>query len=633
MTSLLYDHRDGLAFTPLLLVVAAEGIDLGLPPTGPLFKEGAMLSVQELIERAESELKGSGYISTISSHSMSMCQALLLLAYRMINSRQISRAVVYLSLCSQTLDGIWEKRCADAAAEVKMNGVQMASVEEELLCNLTWIASSFSMWITLQFPNLSMILQSSKYRLDFGQLPITEVTSRSSIYQLDYMSGNLSALKSQERNGRILSSLASVHCYVEHYLCETATTSFLSLDSQVALLDKEAQILVATVSRFLGLKSCLLSSSTQSTPSNKTLIQSTHVQVILAIAEKTVEATATSISRSTRSPSSSFQATTVELQVDTISNLVVAFELLFAFTLPLSFQRGGSHEVVINNYFEKFAMDSTATEAIENHKWQMMMTLQSLGIILNQENMSCTQRINVKKQVDNLTGLVQAALFANDIEFAASSSSTTTATSQSSTSSTFSPFTSSNMFISGADAANPSSNFNDSTFTAGQYDYAHHPNLGTPTQSNYPPHKFTQNYLYDHHPRHDQSPVSPRYFSIPFSDVDDISVHPIFNPFHQIQSMAPASRDLGPSSTMMYYQDDNLMPPFSPAEQRPKYDNDAYHDGSSTLHSISLHTKHNSRSQMNVQTDPALIHYSNSDANLSNSPYPTDLMLSDYRTS
>jgi hypothetical protein len=89
MTSLLYDHRDGLAFTPLLLIVAAEGIDLGLPPAEPLFKEGAMLSAKELIERAESELKGSNFSLINSSHSVAMCQALLLLTYRMLSNSQV----------------------------------------------------------------------------------------------------------------------------------------------------------------------------------------------------------------------------------------------------------------------------------------------------------------------------------------------------------------------------------------------------------------------------------------------------------------------------------------------------------------------------------------------------------------
>lgn len=88
-TSLLYDHRDGLAFTPLLLVVAAEGLDLGLPRSEPLFKEAALLSSKELVERAESELKRGRYNSTMSCHGMAMCQTLLLLTFRMLNCSQV----------------------------------------------------------------------------------------------------------------------------------------------------------------------------------------------------------------------------------------------------------------------------------------------------------------------------------------------------------------------------------------------------------------------------------------------------------------------------------------------------------------------------------------------------------------
>jgi len=85
----LYDQRDGLAFNSLLLVISAEGVDLGLPRAEPFFKEAAIVSAEELIDRAESELKHSCYASTMANHSMSMCQTLLLLTYRKLNNAQI----------------------------------------------------------------------------------------------------------------------------------------------------------------------------------------------------------------------------------------------------------------------------------------------------------------------------------------------------------------------------------------------------------------------------------------------------------------------------------------------------------------------------------------------------------------
>jgi hypothetical protein len=86
---MLYDHRDSLAYPPLILLVAAEGLDLGIPHTEPLFEEGSLLCLEELLERAETELKRSLYSSTVISHALSLCQTLLLLSYRKLNAAQI----------------------------------------------------------------------------------------------------------------------------------------------------------------------------------------------------------------------------------------------------------------------------------------------------------------------------------------------------------------------------------------------------------------------------------------------------------------------------------------------------------------------------------------------------------------
>ena len=89
LQSLLYDHRDGAAHASLLLIIAAEGLDLGMPAAEPLFEAGALPSVDMLLERGESEFKRgtSAYTSTLQA--MSNCQTLLLLAYRMLVSSRI----------------------------------------------------------------------------------------------------------------------------------------------------------------------------------------------------------------------------------------------------------------------------------------------------------------------------------------------------------------------------------------------------------------------------------------------------------------------------------------------------------------------------------------------------------------
>lgn len=89
LQSLLYDHRDGVAHASLLLIVAAEGLDLGMPAAEPLFDAGALPSVDMLLERGESELKRGTSAFTSTLQAMSNCQTLLLLAYRMLVTSRI----------------------------------------------------------------------------------------------------------------------------------------------------------------------------------------------------------------------------------------------------------------------------------------------------------------------------------------------------------------------------------------------------------------------------------------------------------------------------------------------------------------------------------------------------------------
>lgn len=517
-----------------------------------------------------------------------------------------------------------------------MNGIQMADVEEELLCNLTWICSSLSLWITLQLPNLSTVLENQfKYRLDISQIPAIN-TTQSSLYQLDYMSGNISVLKSQQSNGKILSSLASVQCFVEQYLCDFVPLITLALDTPCSKWDVESEILVGTVARFLGLKSCLSLSSSTNLFHNKITIQPSHIHLILTVAAKTVEIAATPITFSEHNTQvkNNIRMATVGLQVDTIANLVLAFELLFASILR---QFSQSQEKILKTYFENFEMTSEGLDMIESNKWQMMMTLQSLSIILSQEVMSCPQRFEIKKQLDGLISIVQNALIGSEVGLTSASTISTSAES------------------SGNSVANTFNNLFDHpsiTFMGGAGD-GHLDILDQFPPSH--PRRYSQGqyqyYTYDSHPHHQKqkqqpqhlSPISPHYFSIPFSDVDEISSHPIFNPFQQHRSQpqitTPTSKNSASTSSMMFNNDgNNTLPSLSPTIERKGYTSDPFDNGISpdTLNSVSLYSQHERPKVFSptIKTEAPMVHYSAIDsAILSNSPYPTtnEFLHSEYK--
>lgn len=271
-----------------------------------------------------------------------------------------------------------------------MNGVQVAKIEEEQMDNTYWLVGSFSLWICLQIPAVASTL-SLNHRLSSAQLPLIDI-NHSALYQLDLMSGNLSVLKSHDRNNQILYSLASTYNLIEQYLYDPVPPSPLAFESQCNHPIKEVELMISTASRFLGLKSCLAPG-----PAHKTIITASHIHILLTFANKTIESSCT-VKDVHRSTSSSMQATTIGLHVATISTLATVFEFLLAFCLPPPSFRA-QKEIL-----DKFDLATDLEgDIIETKKRQMLNSIQSFDTILEEECMSCPSRVSVKKQMIRLS--------------------------------------------------------------------------------------------------------------------------------------------------------------------------------------------------------------------------------------
>ena len=95
------------------------------------------------------------------------------------------------------------------------------------------------------------------------------------------MSGNLSVLKSHDKDSRILYTLASTYNLIEQYLYDPVPPSPLAFESQCSHPNKQVELLVFASSRYLGLKSCLAPG-----PSDKTIITVSHIHILLTFANK-----------------------------------------------------------------------------------------------------------------------------------------------------------------------------------------------------------------------------------------------------------------------------------------------------------------------------------------------------------
>lgn len=413
------------------------------------------------------------------------------------------------------MDVIWERRSKEGTAEVKMNGVQLAKVEDEMLHNMYWLATSCSLWVRLQVPLLGTSLQM-KLSATSSHLPVID-TSRSALYQLDFLSGNLSVLKAQEKNGRILFSLASVYGLVERLVCQTGTSPITSLDRPIAHPDKETELLFSTVSAFLSLKSCL-----NTLPSRRAVLGGGHVQVFLTVASKVLEASVSLTAAQPASHHSQLRDIVVGLQVEAMSLLATIFEVLFAFVLPPPFRP-------VDHVFERYEMVGAGVELVESNKWPMLMTLQSFDNALEEECFTCRTRSLVKRKVDQLMILVQNCLLASEADQCSR------------------PTTSSH-----ANSSNIGS--------TGDYGVQHFSASASSRRNTL----SSMHYTYDAQP----PLLSPRYFSLPYSEIDDMSSQPIFNPFQGSQLM-PAAKDYLADGA---HEENTTLPSASPTTS--KYAND-----------------------------------------------------------
>ncbi|PWN89097.1 hypothetical protein FA10DRAFT_135770 [Acaromyces ingoldii] len=160
--------------------------------------------------------------------SLSIAQGLLLTAWRLLLNGRARRASIMLGQCcavvnalldlsSQNSDGSIALTAATGAAaatamvtvtEVRINGIDVAQLELELLGNIYWIEQSLLLWMS-QSLNVGVPGYSSP--TSPAALPPLDEHS-SLVFELDYTSGHFTTLSNLARGIQQLRALAHVDC-------------------------------------------------------------------------------------------------------------------------------------------------------------------------------------------------------------------------------------------------------------------------------------------------------------------------------------------------------------------------------------------------------------------------------------
>lgn len=124
--------------------------------------------------------------STRVYSGISTVQSLILLAWNALWSSQLRRATCYLRLARDTIAEIKEvMERSPPPTSSRINGVDVADVEREIVSYMDWTSFSLSLWISLEIGEAAPIA-----------LPNTEASS--AMIQLDLVSENLSTLQKQK---------------------------------------------------------------------------------------------------------------------------------------------------------------------------------------------------------------------------------------------------------------------------------------------------------------------------------------------------------------------------------------------------------------------------------------------------
>ncbi|KAH7114853.1 hypothetical protein EDB81DRAFT_821158 [Dactylonectria macrodidyma] len=194
----------------------------------------AQLQTRPLRPTQNSPNGGSSAMSTRLFSGISTAQALMLLAWNVMCSCQLRRAICYIGLAGRMVSEIKDQISNTSASMMSscINGIDVFDVEKEVVAYLYWTSYSLSLWAFIQMGNscFSALLPTSLTPIF---LPVTEASSV--MIQLDLVSENISTLQKQKSVLREMWPLAHIANVVAYILAlypqdsdptDAPTTSF-----------------------------------------------------------------------------------------------------------------------------------------------------------------------------------------------------------------------------------------------------------------------------------------------------------------------------------------------------------------------------------------------------------------------
>jgi hypothetical protein len=192
-TLFLRDLRNKAQDDVLLAVILAEAI----------FLMGNTFSADEghtLLNWAILQLRGR-----MHGRELPTVQSLVLLGWNAFCSGAVDRALCFFEIAKESILEI-KRTMLDHKASSRINGIDIADVETELVSNLWWITFSFSIWASIQSgEQLPNILPSAAISRLF---PVASASSTA--MRLDEISENLSTLQIQKESAQEMWPLACI---------------------------------------------------------------------------------------------------------------------------------------------------------------------------------------------------------------------------------------------------------------------------------------------------------------------------------------------------------------------------------------------------------------------------------------
>ncbi|KAI9780890.1 MAG: hypothetical protein M1816_002636 [Peltula sp. TS41687] len=201
-TMLLREYRSNTHDEILLAVILADAS----------FVYGARTTEQQgeaLYQFAASSL----LTRPVQGCNLSTTQALVLLGWHEICTFQARRGTCYLGYACRAIINLRNTMAQSPNLRMsRINGIDVRTVESELMNNIYWIIYSITLWSFMQFDGPTNDLVPSQLSAEFPPMD----ASSSALTQLDIVSDNVSTLQAQGRMIRELWQLSHIASTIAH---------------------------------------------------------------------------------------------------------------------------------------------------------------------------------------------------------------------------------------------------------------------------------------------------------------------------------------------------------------------------------------------------------------------------------